>query len=122
MEEELIVELIDHVECLLVVGELLEVFEDKHYAVFEGVNRMDVFLVLCLDFEEGVHEAHPLQVLGKRGVTIVTPKSLQNVLNLLGLLALSLWQLGKSKASLVHPHFTLSQLLHGILSRHYRLC
>lgn len=91
MEEKFVVEFIDHVECLFVVGELLEMLENEHYAVFEGVDRMDVLLVLCLDFEEGIHEAHSLQVLGERGITIVTTKSLQNVLYFLGLLALSLW-------------------------------
>lgn len=91
MEEKLVIELVDHVECLFVIGEFFEMFEDEHYPVFEGVYRVDVFLVLGLDLEEGVHEAHPLQVLGEGGVAIVTAKTLKDVLYLLGLLALSLW-------------------------------
>lgn len=91
MEEKLVIELVDHVECLFVIGEFFEMFEDEHYPVFEGVYRVDVFLVLGLDLEEGVHEAHSLQVLGEGGVAIVTAKTLKDVLYLLGLLALSLW-------------------------------
>lgn len=60
MEEKFVIEFVDHVESLLVIGEFLEMFEDEHDPVFEGVYCMDVFLVFCLDFEEGVHEAHPL--------------------------------------------------------------
>lgn len=121
MEEELIIELVDHAECLLIIGELLEVFEDEHYPILEGVNRMDVLLVLGLDLQEGVHEAHPLQVLGEGGITEVPTESLQDVLDLLPLLALALRQLAETESGLVHSHFTLPQILHRILSRHYRL-
>lgn len=91
MEEEFIVELIDHVKCLLIVGELLEMFEDEHDPIFEGVDGMDVLLVLGLDLEEGVHKTHSLQVLCQGRIAIVPSKPLQNVLDLLCLLALSLW-------------------------------
>lgn len=91
MEEEFVIELIDHVECLFIIGKLFEMFEDEHDPIFEGVNGMDVLLVFSLDLEERVHKAHSLQVLCKGRIAIVPPKSLQNIFDLLRLLALSLW-------------------------------
>ena len=108
MEQKLIDELVDHAEGALFEGDVLEVFEDEHHAILEGVNRVDVLLVLRLDLEEGTHETHPLQVARKLRVPVVPPESLQDVFYLLALLALPLGQLAEAQPCLVDAHLALA--------------
>jgi hypothetical protein len=52
VKQELIDELADHIQRPLIVGELLEVPEDEHHSVFEGIDRVDVLLILRLNFKK----------------------------------------------------------------------
>lgn len=76
VEEKLVDEFVDHAEGGLFEGDVFEVLEDEHHAVLEGVDRVDVLLVLRFDLQEGAHEAHPLQVARQLRVPVVPPESL----------------------------------------------
>jgi hypothetical protein len=122
VEEELVDQLVDHAQGRLLVGDILQVLEDEHHPVLEGVDRVDVFLVFRFDLEEGAHEAHPLQVLRQVRVTVVSAESLKNVLYLLRLLALPLRQLTEPESRLVHADLALAQIFDGRLRREDGLC
>mgnify|MGYP003431490020 CR=1 FL=1 len=95
--------------------------EYKHNPVLKGVNGVNVLLVLGLDLQEGIHEAHPLQVLSEGSVFMVPPEPLQNILYLFALLALPHRQLAEPQTRLIDSHLSLAQLLHWIDRRSHWL-
>lgn len=66
VEEELLNHFADEEERGLFVGDCLGLVEDEHHPVFEGVDGVDVLLVLGLDLQHALVEANLLQVGGKQ--------------------------------------------------------
>jgi len=93
MEQQLVNHLVDEADSGLFVGDLSSAREYNHAAVLKGVNCVNVFLVLCLYFEESAHETYALQMLSQLTVFVVLSETLDYVLNFLRLFAFTFGEL-----------------------------